>query len=207
MGKKRILIQAAILFSIVWAVVIGVRGFAGSKRVTSDKIAEVIEDSGFDDWSGGVPDGESLSHREDELREIATLFNKLDFGEREAAREDRVGEEFFRKLAEPEKEEFVKLTVAKTMETMLRALDGMPAEERRRVVEDGLRDIESGRTEEEMLRARELSDDLLNQITGEGMRAYFEETSAETKLDLAPLMEAMDGVVKGLRGHELGPPQ
>jgi hypothetical protein len=39
------------------------------------------------------------------------------------------------------------------------------------------------------------------------MRAYFEETSAETKLDLAPLMEAMDGVVKGLRVHEFGPPQ
>jgi len=207
MGKKRILIQAAILFTVVWAVVIGVRGFAGSKRVTAERISEVIEASGFEDWSGGVPAGASLSQREDKLLEVATLFNKLDFAEREMAREERVGEEFFRRLADPEKEEFVKLTVAKTMETMLRALDGMPAEERRRVVEDGLRDIEEGRTEEEMLRARELSEDLLSQITGEGMRAYFEETSAETKLDLAPLMEAMDGLVKGLSGHEFGPPK
>ena len=93
------------------------------------------------------------------------------------------------------------------METMLRALDGMPAEERRKMVEDGLRDIESGRTEEEMERARELGDELLTQITSEGMRAYFEETSAETKIDLAPLVEAMDSVVKGMRGHEFGPPQ
>jgi hypothetical protein len=207
MAKKRVLIQAVILLTVVWVVVIGVRAVAGSKRVTTEKVAEVIAASNFEDWSEGVPDGALLTSRDAQLVEVANMINKLDFGEREKAQENRVGEGFFRRLAPPEKEKFVKLTVAKTMETMLRALDGMPAEERRRVVEDGLRDIESGRTEDEMERARELSDELLNQITSEGMRAYFEETSAETKIDLAPLVEAMDSVVKGMRGHEFGPPK
>lgn len=207
MAKKRILIQAAILLTVVWAVVIGVRAVAGSKRITTAKVVEVIESSNFDDWSEGVPEGASLTDREGQLVEIATMINQLDFSEREKAHDNRVGETFFERLAPPEKEQFVKLTVAKTMETILRALDGMPAEERRRVVEDGLRDIESGRTEEEMERAREVSDDLLNQISSEGMRAFYQETSAETKLDLAPLIEAMDSVVKGMRGHEFGPPK
>lgn len=207
MGKKRIILQAAIVFAVVWAVVIGVRAVAGSKRITAEKIATVIETVDFQDWSDGVPPGASLGDREGELLQVVEMINKLDFSEREKTRDNRTGEEFFRKLAPEEKDQFVKLTVAKTMETMLRALDGMPPEERRKVIEDGLRDIESGRTAEEMDRTRELSEDLLNQITEEGMRAYFEETSAETKLDLAPLMEAMDGVVKGLRAHEFGPPQ
>lgn len=207
MGKKRIILQAAIVFAVVWAVVIGVRVAAGSKRITAEKIGVVIETVDFQDWSDGVPPGASLSDREGELLQIVEMINKLDFSEREKTRDNRTGEEFFRKLAPEEKDQFVKLTVAKTMETMLRALDGMPPEERKKMIEDGLRDIESGRTAEEMERTRELSEDLLNQITEEGMRAYFEETSAETKLDLAPLMEAMDGVVKGLRAHDFGPPQ
>ncbi|MGB1130477.1 MAG: hypothetical protein ACPG4K_10535, partial [Haloferula sp.] len=207
MGKNRILIQALLVLVVGWGLVIGVRAVAGSKRITADKITQTIEAADFDDWSDGVPAGASTTDREDQLLEVVDMINRLDFAERERTRDERTGEEFFRKLAPEEKDRFVKLTVAKTMETMLRALDGMPPDERRKMVENGLRDIETGRTAEEMSRTRELSEDLLNQITPEGMKAYFEETSAETKLDLAPLMEAMDGVVKGLRAHEFGPPQ
>ena len=207
MGKNRILIQALLVLVVGWGLVIGVRAVAGSKRITADKITQTIEAANFDDWSDGVPAGASTTDREDQLLEVVDMINRLDFAERERTRDERTGEEFFRKLAPEEKDRFVKLTVAKTMETMLRALDGMPPDERRKMVENGLRDIETGRTAEEMSRTRELSEDLLNQITSEGMKAYFEETSAETKLDLAPLMEAMDGVVKGLRAHEFGPPQ
>ena len=72
---------------------------------------------------------------------------------------------------------------------------------------DGLREIEEGRTEEEMKRTREMSEELLRRITDEGMKSYFENASADTKIDLAPLMEAMDDVMKGMRGREFGPPQ
>ena len=37
------------------------------------------------------------------------------------------------------------------------------------------------------------------------MQAYFEKSSADTKLDLAPLMEAMNETMQGLRGNEFGP--
>ena len=47
-------------------------------------------------------------------------------------------------------------------------------------------------------------EDLLTKISEEGMRAYFNKASADTKLDLAPLMEAMNEVMQGLRGNEFG---
>jgi hypothetical protein len=56
-----------------------------------------------------------------------------------------------------------------------------------------------------MERAREMDDKLLTKISEEGMRAYFDKASADTKLDLAPLMEAMNEVMQGLRGNEFGP--
>lgn len=201
------LIQALIALVLVWGVVTAIRAFAGSKRVTAEKIQVEIEAAAFEDWSDGIPEGAVMSEREEEIAKIAGMFNELDFAERDAARRDRIGEDFFRRLAPSEKESFVELTIEKSMQSLMRALDAMSSEERRKVVERGLREIDEGRTEEEMRRAEEMSEELLDRITEEGMKAYFDEAGADTKLDLAPLMEAMDGVVKGLRGNEFGPPE
>lgn len=205
--KKSVLIQAALVLLAVWAAIIGVRTLAGSQRATAERISQTLVERDFADWSGGSPAGTEPDARHDRLREVAELFNRLDFNERQKARDQRVGEEFFGKLSDSEKEYFVELTVAKSMQSLMRAIDGMGPEERRKFVEDGLRQIERGRTAEEMERARELSEDMLARITEEGMKAYFEEAGADTKLDLAPLMEAMDGVVKGLSGNQFDPSQ
>jgi hypothetical protein len=68
-----------------------------------------------------------------------------------------------------------------------------------------LKEIQEGRTEEDMARAKELDETLLTKISEEGMRAFFDKASADTKLDLAPLMEAMNETMQGLRGNEFGP--
>jgi hypothetical protein len=207
MTRNRILIQTLAVLALVWGVVAGVRAVAGSKRVTAEKIRTEIAGAAFEDWSDGVRAGGDARGRRERIEKVAGMFNRLDFAEREKAREQRVGEEFFMRLAPQEKEQFVELTLTESMRSLMRALDAMGADERRRIVERGLREIEDGRTEEEMLRARELGDDLLERIAQEGVKAYFEQAGADTKLDLAPLMDAMDGVVKGLRGNEFGPPE
>lgn len=207
MANKRVLIQALVALLLVWGVVAGVRSLAGSKRVTAEKIRVEIVRADFEDWSDGLPPGASASARTERIEKVAEMFNQLDFAERDRAREERIGEEFFMRLAPSERERFVELTVEKSMQSLIRALDAMNADERRKIVERGLREIEDGRTEEEMVRAQEMSEELLNRITQEGLKAYFQQANADTKLDLAPLMEAMDGVVKGLRGNDFGPPQ
>ncbi|MBB5353495.1 hypothetical protein HNR46_003756 [Haloferula luteola] len=202
MGRRRWILQAVLALAVVWGGVWAVRTYAGSKRVTADRVERTIEDAQFEDWSEGVPLGESDRSREQKITEVADLFNRLDFAERQRAREERVGEKMFSHLTPNEKERFVDLTLRPSMETFMEAVDAMSPAERRKVVEDGLRQIDEGRTEEEMQRAREVSDDLLNKVTREGLRAYFEKAGADTKLDLAPLMEAMDGVMKGMSGND-----
>jgi hypothetical protein len=91
------------------------------------------------------------------------------------------------------------------MNRFMESLDAMPPEQRRKFVERGLKEIEEGRTEEDMARAEGLGADLLDKISQEGMRAYFEKSSTQTKLDLAPLMEAINESMQGLRGNEFGP--
>lgn len=207
--NQRLVIQAVLLLLLVWGVVSGVRILVGTQRVTAEKMAEVIDVANFDDWSEleVLPANAESKGRHKMITEIADMVNGLDFAEREKAREDRIGENFFRKLAYPEKERFIDLTIKKSMATFMKALDALDPEQRRKFVEDGLREIEDGRTEEEMKRTREMGEDLLGRIADEGMKSYFENASADTKIDLAPLMEAMDDVMKGMRGREFGPPQ
>lgn len=207
MNRGRFVLQAVVVLAIVWATVWAVRGFAGSKKITAERLEARIERAGLADWSerAETPDPADAKRREGEIREIADMLNRLDFRERERNRHSRAGEEFFRKLSPDEKSLFIDLTLMESMNRFMEALDAMPPEQRRGFVEQGLREIEAGQTAEDMARARELGDDLLDKISKEGMRAYFDKSSAQTKLDLAPLMEAINETMQGLRGNEFGP--
>ena len=203
MRRSRILLQTALLLALIWGGVTALRAFAGSKQVTAGKVNREIEAAAFEDWSEREATDPA---REKKLREIAGLVNRLDFAERQKTRDDRITEGFFRRMSPSEKKLFIDLTVRESMGKFMEAIDALPPEKRKEFVKQGLSEIESGKTEEEMAKARELGDDLLETIAGEGMRAYFEKASADTKLDLAPLMESMNEVMQGLRGQEFGPP-
>ena len=207
MSRRNIVFQALAVLAIVWAAVAGVRSFAGSKKITAERLDDRIVATKLADWSQqeNPPGGPEAERREKQIREIAGMVNRLDFRERELNRRSRTTEEFFQKLSPREKSLFIDLTVMESMNRFMEALDSMPPEQRRNFVEKGLREVEEGRTEEDMARARELDPELLDKISREGMRAYFEKSSAQTKLDLAPLMEAINETMQGLRGNEFGP--
>lgn len=207
MSRRNVILRALAVLVIVWAAVWGVRTYAGSKKITAERLESRIESANFADWSDheSPPSAAEAKRRDKELREIADMVNRLDFHEREKNRSSRSGEEFFRKLSASEKSLFIDITIMESMNRFMESLDAMPAEQRRRFVEQGLKEVEAGRTEHDIARAEELGADLMEKISQEGMRAYFEKSSTETKLDLAPLMEAINETMQGLRGHEFGP--
>ena len=196
--------KALAVLATVWLVVFAIRSMAASKKITAQRLNQeigVMRLRDLSETSGSAADNEK---REKDIRRIADMVIRLDFKEREKNRNSPATENFFRKLNPREKNLFIDLTIVETMGRFMEALDQMPAEQRKQFVEQGLREIEEGRTEEEMARAEELDEQLLSKISQEGMRAYFNEASADTKLDLAPLMEAMNEVMQGLRGNEFG---
>lgn len=208
MRRNRVLLQSLLVLALIWGLVAGIRAIAGSKRITAEKVASEIAEAGFEDWSGhtGAPDPAVAERRDEKLREVAGLVNRLDFAERQKTRDDRSTEAFFRKMSGEEKKLFVDLTIKESMGRFMEAIDALPPEKRKEFVKKGLEEIESGKTAEEMARAQQLGNDLLERIASEGMQAYFKNASTDTKLDLAPLMESMNEVMQGLRGQEFGPP-
>ena len=204
-GKQAVLLKGLAVLALVWVVVFAVRFFAASKKITAESLNREVRELKFEDWSKNPGAGAAVKEREKEVRRIADMVNRLDFAEREKNRKNRAGEDFFQKLSMGEKNLFIDLTIVESMSKFMEALDQMPEEQRKSFVEKGLKEIQEGRTAEEMERAREMDESLLTKISEEGMRAYFDKASADTKLDLAPLMEAMNEVMQGLRGNEFGP--
>lgn len=190
--------------AVIWILVFAVRSVAASKKITAERLENEISELAFDDWSEDSGSSSEAEERENEIRRIADMVNRLDFAERQKNRENQSAEDFFRKLDAREKNLFVDLTIVETMGRFMEALDQMPPEQRKEFVQKGLSEIQEGRTEADMARAQEMDEDLLTKISEEGMRAYFNKASADTKLDLAPLMEAMNEVMQGLRGNEFG---
>lgn len=209
MTRGNVWLKALAVLVLVWAAVWGIRAYAGSRKITAERVNLQVEKANFADWSSHTATGESAeaARREKEIRGIADLVNRLDFQEREKNRDNRTGEEFFSRLAPGEKSLFIELTIVESMGRFMESLDAMKPEQRKRFVEQGLRDIQQGRTEADMARTDALGADLLDKISQEGMKAYFQKSSADTKLDLAPLMGAMNEAMQGLRGNEFGPRQ
>jgi hypothetical protein len=207
MRQREVVIKAVVVLAIVWCGVWGIRAYAGSKKITAERVNREVAEANFADWSQTTapPDSAEAKRRGKALRNIATLVNRLDFQEREKNRDNRVGENFFRALSPAEKSLFIDLTIVESMGRFMETLDAMKPEQRKKFVEQGLKEIQQGRTQEEMARADEMSAELLDKISQEGIRAYFEKSTADTKLDLAPLMDAMNETMQGLRGNEFGP--
>jgi hypothetical protein len=203
-GQRRVIIKGLAILALIWAAVFGVRWVAASSKVTAERLEREVRHLELADRSENPASGAEAKEREKEIRRIADLVNRLDFSERERSRESRTGERFFRKLSPDEKNLFIDLTIVESMSRFMEALDQMPVQQRKRFVAQGLKEIREGRTTEEMERAREMDEALLTKISEEGMRAYFDKASADTKLDLAPLMEAMNEVMQGLRGNQHG---
>lgn len=209
MIRQNVVLRAVLVLIVVWAAVWGIRTYAGSRKITAERVDREIAASKFADWSDreSTTDNAEGERRLKKIAEISQLVNQLDFNDREKNRRNRTAEDFFRKLSTREKSLFIDLTVMESMNRFMESLDAMPPAQRKKFVEQGLKEIEEGRTAEEMARAKELGSDLLDKISQEGMRAYFEKSTTQTKLDLAPLMEAVNETMQGLRGNEFGPPR
>jgi len=195
MKKKPILIGLLVI-STLWLAVWGVSAWASDRKATAARVAEMIEESNFDDWSSEMSDAGDADGRRGRLEQIAEVFNRLDLRERERLQDSRAGLKLFQRLNPSERIYFLELTLTKSMERMMEAFDKMDPKERQRLVEKSLRDME-GQGGEDLVRLKEEDPEVIDRIVKEGLAAYYQNASAETKMDLAPLMDAFGEMLNG----------
>ncbi len=198
--NKAILLRGALVLGVIWALVWGVTAWSGAKKATPEKVTEMIEEGEFEDWSEGESLSVSQARKEArlaQLDEMGEVLARLDLRQRKQL--DEQGDLFalFFRLSREEKLHFINLTFNKSAERLMESFDQMPAEERERMVERSVRDMTSGQGAEALARLKEEDPEILTMVIKKGFKAYYQGASADTKMSLLPLMDAVGEVVQG----------
>lgn len=190
------IVKAAVALGILWAAVLGIMWVAGYFEVTPEKIAAYTE-------AHPISDIEDPADREAHIRKLADMVNHLEFDERREARErqDPASREMWQNLTPAERALMVELTMGTFFDNMMKAFNKMEPEERKRVAEDTIAQLKKGDQmrpgEAEQLEERGV--EMFEKVMSEGLRSYYQEASAETKIDFAPVLEEMQTVMQDPR--------
>lgn len=190
------IIKAAVALGILWAAVLGIMWVAGYFEITPEKIAAYTE-------AHPISDIEDPADREAHIRKLADMVNHLEFDERREARErqDPASREMWQNLTPAERALMVELTMGTFFDNMMKAFNKMEPEERKRVAEDTIAQLKKGDQmrpgEAEQLEERGV--EMFEKVMSEGLRSYYQEASAETKIDFAPVLEEMQTVMQDPR--------
>ena len=115
---------------------------------------------------------------------------------RQQVQMNRKVDKFFHQLTPEEQNRFLDLTLPSGMKQMMEALNKMPPEKRKQFVTKALEDMKKRGGEGAPETQREL-DANGQKIIDQGLKSFYSDASAETKMDLAPLIEQFNHNLQG----------
>lgn len=197
MNLQRFWFQIAAFLILVWGV-LGVVMWATEDSVfTPEKTLVLMEQS---PWL----EDEHLGHeqRMQHLDKIITSVVKLDFAQRNTLRED--GQEtldrFFKSLTEEERREYVGRIVEENFKAVMRGIDKLPAEERRRIIGGIHREVKKKTaTSPELQLLFDQDTASFEKNFNQEMTFFFKEAPPSAKIEMAPMLEGLQARMQGMR--------
>ena len=187
----------------VWVIAITGYTMAKNSRVTAEKVRRYAESVDLRTLSGAA--------RAKAIQKLADMLNGLSVEERRRARMERAAGRWFEEMTEEEKGTFIEATMPSGFKQMLNAFEQMPEEKRRRAVDDALRRLKEAQGQNQMQPAgaaenqgstnglAPLSEELQTKVKTIGLKTFYSQSSAQTKAELAPVLEELQRVMESGR--------
>jgi bisphosphoglycerate-dependent phosphoglycerate mutase len=198
MNLKTILFAASALI-LIWSGVGAIMSATEKHTSTPEKVLARMATA---PWLDGqeVSDAARRKHLDGIIEEV----NKLDFDQRRQMREGdkEIRERFFNSLATKDKGYFLENTVEQHFKSVMKAFNKMPREERQKLVQQSMNDMKKSENDDRnMKKLKEEDEKVFETVVEKGLGSYYQDASAETKMDLAPLMEQMQQRLRGFGHH------
>ena len=197
MPIQRLWLQVAAFLALVWAGVAVVMWVTEDSVFSPEKTLVLMESAPwFEDTDLGH------EQRQQHLDKIITAVIKLDFNQRSTMREDGLEtmDRFFKSLTDEEKGEYISRTVEENFKAVMKGLEKLPAEDRRRIIGGIQREMKkksSKNPEMQMLLYQDAAS--FEKSVTKDMGLFFKEAPLSMKLEMAPMLEGMQGRMQGMR--------
>lgn len=186
-------IKAVLLLAVVWIIVGSLIWWARGQKPTPQRLLTYVESHPIE--------GKSSDDRAKVIEKVTQQLNGLSYDERRELRIGRRLDAFFRSLSVDEQTRFLDLTLPEGFKQMMEALNKMEREKRKRFVERTLNEMrkQEGQEIPDEARERFFEDRNAQKIIDQGLKSFYSEASAETKMDVAPILEQMQRNLQGFR--------
>jgi hypothetical protein len=192
---------SAVVVVALWALALLGYSLARNARVTADKVRQYVESVSLDKLSA--------NDRAQALKKLAKMINALPFEERRKARLERLAWGWFDQMTEPERAGFIDATMPSGFKQMLTAFEQLPEDKRKKTIDDTLKRLREAQTkmqggadEGESASTNAgpvLSPELEARVRAIGLSTFYSQSSAQTKAELAPVLEEMQRVMESGR--------
>jgi hypothetical protein len=193
--KPKSMLIAVSAIGLIWAIALGGYLIAQKAKMTADKVSEFGKTLDFSKLTG--------AERAAALRALEDRINRLPMEERQKWRQEGEWREWFNFLTENEKGQFIEATMPTGFKQMLNAFEDWPADRRKRALDSAIKrmkenpDLGSGRnpSQDATLYTTNapvnISPELEKKAITIGLKTFYSESSAQTKVELAPLLEEL----------------
>jgi hypothetical protein len=199
--RWRPVVFSAVAVCGIWLVALAGYRIARNAKMTAEKVKAYAQSVDISKLSGAA--------RAKAIQELADKLNALSLEERRKARLDREALSWFDRMTEDEKAGFIEATMPTGFKQMLTSFEQLPEEKRRKAIDDALRNLRQAR---DQLASGEggvnqggsnsqpvLSPELQAQVRTIGLKTLYSQSSAQTKAELAPVLEELQRVMESGR--------
>lgn len=196
----RPVLYAAIALAAVWVVAMVGYGLARNAKVTAEKVQLHLRDVDLAKLEGEA--------RAKALARLAHMINSLPMEERRSARMDREWGSWFGKMTEQEKLDFIDATMPTGFKQMIDSFEKLPEEQRRRAMTDAVRRLREASQDQPFSDRRApggtngpigLDPKMQQHVIQHGLSAFYRESSAQTKAEVAPFLEELQRAMESGR--------
>ncbi len=198
--RWRPVLLAGLAVLAIWGLALAGYSYAKNSRMTAEKVKAYADSVDLSKLSGEA--------RAKAIRRFADKLNALSIEERRKARLERVTWAWFDQLTEEEKAEFIDATMPTGFKQMLSSFEQLPEDKRKRSIDEAVRHLREAQTRWQAGSGEAppgtngppvLSPELQAKIRTLGLKTFYSQSSAQTKAELAPVLEELQRVMESGR--------
>lgn len=197
MNLQRFWLQVSAFLVLVWGAVAAVMWVTEDSVFSPEKtLALMAEAPWFENGNLGP------KARQEHLDKVVNSVIKLDFNQRSNMREDgqETMDRFFDSLADDEKSDYIGRTVEENFNSVMKGIEKLPTEERRRIIGGIFRDMKKRAADNPEMQLMLGEDPVaFEKNFAADMSLFFKEAPLSSKIKMAPMFEGMQARIQGLR--------